>query len=63
MSIECDVCGYSVKDSGGLANAAIVVRLLGHPEKERVMEVFGKTKFKICNVCYLKSLGVKPLKK
>ncbi len=62
MPIECDVCGYSLKDDGGFANAAIVVRLLGHPEKERVMEVFGKIKFKICNVCYLKALGVKPMK-
>ncbi len=63
MEIVCDVCGYNVKDDGGFANAAVVLRLLGHPEKERVKEIFGKIKFKICHVCYLKSLGIKPLKK
>ncbi len=62
MSIECDVCGCNLKDDGGFANAAIVIRLLGHPEQERVKEVFGKTKFKICHVCQLKSLGVKQKK-
>lgn len=60
MEIKCAVCGYSLKDDGGFANAAVVLNLLGHPEKERVKEIFGKTKFKICHVCYLLALGVKP---
>ncbi len=61
--MKCDACGYNLKDGGGFANAAIAISLLGRPEKERVNEVFGKTKFKICYVCYLKSLGIRPFKK
>ena len=60
MEINCDVCGYDLRDEDGRAVSAKDVRLLGAtPEKQRVNELFGKTQFRICYVCYLKSLGVK----
>ncbi len=63
MSIECDVCGYNLKDDGGFANAAVKITLQGKPEQDRVKEIFGKTIFRICHVCQLKSLRIKSLKK
>ncbi len=60
--MNCDVCGHDLRDENGLAVAAIDVKLLGAaPEKERVKEIFAKTKFRICYVCYLKSLGIKTI--
>jgi len=61
MNMNCDVCGENLKDEGGKAAAAVVVQLLGaHPQKNRVEDIFGKNQFRICHVCWLKSLGVKP---
>lgn len=61
MEKNCDVCGYDLKDEAGFANAGYKVDLQGKRERERVVEIFGKYKFRICHVCLLKSLGVKPL--
>lgn len=58
--MNCDVCGYNLKDEGGFANAGIKIDLQGKHERERVEKIFGKFKFRICHVCWLKSLGVKP---
>ncbi|KKM88452.1 hypothetical protein LCGC14_1258700, partial [marine sediment metagenome] len=42
------------------AHFAIEVALLGpSPARERVEKIFGKFKFRICHLCYLKSLGIK----
>lgn len=60
--MNCDVCGYNLKDEGGFANAAVKIDLQGKRERERVEEIFGKFKFRICHVCQLKSLGVKQKK-
>ena len=44
---ECTVIGKSVKVQGE------------HKEIQRVKDVFGKTDFKICYVCWLTTLGIK----
>lgn len=59
MEMNCDVCGYDLKDEGGFANPAVKVDMQGKREMERVVEIFGKYKFRICYVCLLKSLGVR----
>ena len=57
--MNCDVCGYNLKDEYGLNVFAVEVKLLGaHSARERIEEIFGKNEFRICHVCYLKSLGV-----
>ena len=59
--MNCDVCNYDLSDDRGKANAGVCVDVLGaHPAKKRVEEIFGKNVFRICHVCQLKSLGVKP---
>lgn len=59
--MNCDVCGENLNDERGKANAGIVIQLLGaNPARKRVEEIFGKNRFRICYVCWLKSLGVKP---
>ena len=61
--MKCDVCGYDLADDTGYGVPAVEVKLLGAvPEKQRVEELFGKHQFAICYVCYLKALGVKPIK-
>ncbi len=61
--MKCDVCNYDLTDDSGLAVPGVEVKLLGaHPERKRVEELFGKNQFIICNVCRLKSLGVKQIK-
>jgi hypothetical protein len=65
--MNCDVCNENLKDESGKlkdesgkANAGVVINLLGaNPAKKRVEEIFGKSQFRICHVCWLKSLGVK----
>ncbi len=50
-------------DDAGYAIVAKEVALLGpSPARDRVEKIFGKFQFRLCHVCYLKSLGVKPLK-
>lgn len=60
MEMNCDICGYDLKDEGGFANTGVKIDLQGKRERERVEDIFGKFKFRICHVCWLKSLGVKP---
>ncbi len=58
--MNCAVCDGSLKDADGYANFAVEVALLGpSPARERVEKIFGKFKFRICYLCYLKSLGIK----
>jgi hypothetical protein len=33
-----------------------------HPEIKRLVKTFGKSEFNICYTCWIKSLGVKPVK-
>lgn len=59
--MKCDICGFDLRDETGYTVTAVEVALLGAvPERERVEKMFGKFKFKICHVCYLKSLGIRP---
>ena len=55
----CDVCGLSMTDDENREFVGISFELSRHPEAERVLKTFGKQTFKICFVCWLKSLGVK----
>lgn len=57
---NCAVCGYDLREDGYAIHAIEVALLGANPAKQRVEEIFGKSKFRICHVCYLKSLGVKP---
>ncbi len=62
----CDACGFDMteeEDSAVETMIAVVVDYdnIDHPMIQRVKETFGKTKFAVCHVCWLKSLGVKPL--
>lgn len=62
--INCDTCGIDLRDEDGYTNQAVEVALLGaNSARKRVEEIFGKFKFRICHVCYLKSLGVPTLKR
>lgn len=59
--MNCDVCGENLKDESGKAVAGVVIKLLGaNPARNKVEDIFGKNEFRICYVCWLKSLGVKP---
>ena len=61
MNMNCDVCGENLKDENGKAVAGVTIRLLGaNPARKKVEDIFGKNIFRICHVCQLKSLGVKP---
>lgn len=56
----CAACGTPLTDSAGFTVAAMFISIEGdHPETRRVENHFGKTRFQICYVCFLKSLGVK----
>jgi hypothetical protein len=72
--MNCDVCGEEMTamgshEDGKIVNYEKITTVIGvcincsgnHPEVDRVKFVFGKTKFHICFVCYLKSLGVNPI--
>lgn len=62
--MNCDVCGADLRDNDGFLCVGKQVSLLGaHPAKAKVEEVFGKSEFRVCYVCLLKSLGVKALRK
>lgn len=59
----CDVCGTNLKEEDGKSIVAKQIGLYGamaeSKQGKRVKELFGKTEFVICHVCYLKSLGIK----
>jgi hypothetical protein len=60
-NVYCDVCGFDLRFDGKLTISGVQIDLLGaNPARKRVEELFGKNQFKICYVCWLKSLGVKP---
>lgn len=50
----CDVCGRKMDEKGidfDLSNLKIA-------ERKHIIEIFGRDKFYVCFVCWLKSLGV-----
>ena len=55
----CDVCGINMADKECTVIGTNVTVQGDHKEIRRVEDAFGKTDFKICYVCWLKSLGVK----
>jgi len=66
---KCDVCGNKptikdVKNEFGIVAKTfawgIIIDSEPSPEKEKVIEMFGKAKFHICMPCFIKSLGVNP---
>lgn len=66
--VKCDACGEDMTDNDttliGLKIEFDMPKKSGkvHHEICRVLDAFGKTEFKICYVCWLKSLGVKERK-
>lgn len=65
VEVYCDVCGISMTDKrlGGITDKGLGWSIKDdfHKEAGRVQEIFGKTEFSVCHVCFLKSLGIKPL--
>lgn len=68
--VKCDICGEDMTDEDLKGKYATLIGLeikLKLPKKSgkvhheicRVLETFGKTEFRICFVCWLKSLGFK----
>jgi len=64
--VLCNVCGVDMTDDSGNSFIGLEIGLklpkksgIVHHEICRVLETFGKTEFKICFVCWLKSLGIK----
>jgi hypothetical protein len=55
----CDVCGKPMYDDVGHEEIAVSVNISDHPEADRLLEVFGKQRFNVCFVCFLRALGVK----
>lgn len=65
-SVLCDVCGRDMVDENDceVVGYSIIIEDLGNylsREVKYIKETFGKADFKICYVCWIKSLGVKPL--
>lgn len=57
----CDVCGINMTDKECTVIGTNISIQGDHKEIRRVKNAFGKTDFKICYVCWLKSLGVKEI--
>ncbi len=58
--MKCSVCDYDMADERGIDTCGIEIALLGaNAARARVEKEFGRFKFKICYVCFLKALGVK----
>lgn len=62
----CDVCGINMTDDDGISYIGFELNIKlpkgsgkVHHEVCRVLDTFGKTHFRICYVCWLKSLGIK----
>lgn len=56
---HCDACGIPMTVDGTTVTG-MSIRVEGdHSEIRRLKNHFGKTEFKICCVCWIKSLGVK----
>lgn len=59
--MACDVCGQDMKGGERYDTVGVQVSLLGaNVMRKKVEEIFGKNKFSICHICWLKSLGVRP---
>ena len=60
--VLCDVCGDNITGFIGLQIELNLSELVSaHSEHTKVQNTFGKTKFSLCFVCWLKALGVKPI--
>ena len=57
--VYCDVCGINMTVKECSVIGASINIQGDHKEIQRVKDAFGKTDFKICYVCCLRSLGVK----
>lgn len=67
---RCDSCGEAVGEADGVminfgeSQGNNTSRILWNPSEARIAQrledAFGKRKFRICYVCWLKSMGVKP---
>ena len=56
----CDACGIPMTDESGSTVMGMSIQLEGdHAEIRRVKSHFGKTSFKVCYVCWIRSLGIK----
>lgn len=62
--MKCDSCGYDMTNEDGGSLICVSVQVGEKcPERPRIKRVFGKSDFNICYFCYIKSLGVKRIKK
>lgn len=62
--IFCDSCGYSMyheKENGNTIGMSISITE-ELEEGRNIKKIFGRSKFNICYSCWLKSLGIKPIK-
>lgn len=62
--IRCDACGISMMDEDGTAvMIGLQIKAIGeHRMVDELLKAFGKSKFHICHVCWVKSLGVELVK-
>ena len=61
--MKCSICGFEVGENKDKYYNEIPIYFEineGSPHYERVMETFGKGKFAVCFICWLKALGIKP---
>ncbi len=60
----CTVCDVELTDTNGSSVIGISMNFCGdHIETKRAKRIFGKTEFNVCHICWLKSLGVKTIRK
>lgn len=57
----CDVCGINMTENECTVIGSSIKVQGDHKEIRRVKKAFGKTEFRICYVCRLRSLGVKEI--
>ena len=55
----CDVCDKPMYDDVGREEIAVAINIWDHPEADRVLKIFGKQRFNVCFLCFLRALGVK----
>jgi hypothetical protein len=61
---KCSVCDSTFEEPKLIGVSIVLENTSGiaNTEVEKVSNMFGKTEFHICFCCWLKSLGVKPIK-
>lgn len=60
--VLCDVCGDNIAGFIGQQIELSISESVSVPsEYTKVQNTFGKTKFSLCFVCWLKALGIKPI--